>query len=407
VQRDTQSEPQSARASVDHPATSKDMAINAMSFIGHLPSPADDGPMVPLRGLAHKQGSAAKGGDVRRGVAPSVRGRYRVSMSDPGRGGGFPRCAARAPRGAAGTCGWLAVVWCASALAQTPPIDSGDRTRAEEHFLLGVALMQQENWDGAIVEFTQSLELYATRSALFNLAQCKKAVHDYLAARELLRHWLEQYGATAPEEERQNVDATIAEVSRFLGRIRVEAPRGAAVRMDGRVVGTAPLVEPVEAAVGVRTLEAQLDGCDDARVDVSVVAGEEVVASLQPVPRTAAVPVAPPLETPPAAPASPLAGVPLEELETYHQIRTAGWLMVGIGFALGVASAGLLGDAASQDHVGLEWDENMAGMVLGGIAIPTLVTSAVLLLWPEPEPPSAVGAAFGAAGSGLRLTISF
>ncbi|NMC68555.1 MAG: PEGA domain-containing protein [Myxococcales bacterium] len=159
------------------------------------------------------------------------------------------------------------------------------RAEAQAHFERGVTLMGHENWEAALVEFTRSLELYPTRSALFNGAMCHKALYRYGPAALLFRRWLTEYGDAAPAEERERVEAAYAEVRSLLGNLSVSVSLdGAEVRVDGRGVGRSPLPGPLELSVGPHVVEAVLDGYRTARQEATVVAGQDAVTVLTLVP---------------------------------------------------------------------------------------------------------------------------
>jgi hypothetical protein len=151
------------------------------------------------------------------------------------------------------------------------------RAEAEDHFQAGVALMQTEDWDAARTEFQRSLEIFPTRSALFNLGMCFKALHRYVESLETLRRWQAEHGAAAGPEERRSAEAAIAELEALVGQlsIGVNLP-GATVTLDGESVGASPVTGTRPIEVGDHVLEATLDGYEPARQQFTV-ASREIV----------------------------------------------------------------------------------------------------------------------------------
>src|SRR5689334_9655924 len=76
----------------------------------------------------------------------------------------------------------------ASGSASAAPAASGsaDQTKAKEeakqHFINGVGLMQEEQWAAALVEFNISIQLFPTRNARKNLAECLKQLGKFADA---------------------------------------------------------------------------------------------------------------------------------------------------------------------------------------------------------------------------------
>jgi hypothetical protein len=153
--------------------------------------------------------------------------------------------------------------------------ESAEREQARMHFERGVALMTAEDWDAALAEFDRSLELSATRSALFNRGMCLKALHRYIEALRAFRQWREEYAGAAGTEERESVDSAVAQLQGFLGSLAISVSvAGATVLVDGQPVGTSPLPAPLPVEVGPHTVEATLEGCEPAREQVTITSGE-------------------------------------------------------------------------------------------------------------------------------------
>ena len=237
----------------------------------------------------------------------------------------------------------LLVLAAAMALAPRLSAQPGDDARAEAQarFERGVALMENENWEAALVEFERSLELHPTRSALFNAGMCRKALHRYVVALDTFRSWRQLYDAVAREEERQAVRDAEAELAGFIGTvdILVDVP-GAEVRLDGAVVGTAPLGGPINVDAGRHVVEAVADGYDWSRVEIVVATLERVPVSLTLEP----IPPAPPIEPPDDPPfdADPVVPPPPEEEGVDVVSSWWFWTVIGVVVAGGAVTAGVL-----------------------------------------------------------------
>jgi hypothetical protein len=167
------------------------------------------------------------------------------------------------------------------AAAQQPAADEAGRAEAQRHFEQGVTLMQQENWETALLEFQRSLELYPTRNALFNLGMCQKALFRYVEAMATFQQFLDRYRDQADQEQLRTVAAAMQELRGLIGEllVNVNVP-GAEILVDGLSVGTAPLAEAVEVSAGQRRIEARLDGYAPAQRLLPVTAGERLAVDL-------------------------------------------------------------------------------------------------------------------------------
>ncbi|MBN1774705.1 MAG: PEGA domain-containing protein [Deltaproteobacteria bacterium] len=155
------------------------------------------------------------------------------------------------------------------------------RVEAEDHFNRGLALMQGENWDGAYLEFERSIELFPTRSALFNLAMCQKALFHYVESLRSFQRFLEVYRDQADQAQLQSVAEVIRELNALLTDMVIEVNvAGAEIYLDGDLVGTAPLAEAVQVGAGTHTVEARLDGYISAQQTLPVVLGERPTVAL-------------------------------------------------------------------------------------------------------------------------------
>ncbi|MBI5501116.1 MAG: PEGA domain-containing protein [Deltaproteobacteria bacterium] len=224
--------------------------------------------------------------------------------------------------------------------------EDASRAEAERHFEAGIALMRAEDWDAARIEFERSIELFPTRSALFNLGMCRKALHLYREALQAFEEWQARYGGVADAPELEAAAAAMAELRVFLGTltVRVEPP-GAAIVVDEEPIGTAPLAAPLEVQVGRHTIQVTLDGHRPWTGEAIVASGEDAVVTvvLDPV---AQVVVEPPPVAPPAPP-------PIEPADVDAGVGQAWfWTAAGTAVALGIGGAvtGVLVGVAAEDY---------------------------------------------------------
>jgi tetratricopeptide (TPR) repeat protein len=296
----------------------------------------------------------------------------------------------------------LAVVPRASS-AQTADLA---RNQAQQHFQNGVTLMSNENWEGALVEFERSLELFPTRSALFNAANCLKAIHQYVDALHRFRAWQERYITAATPEEIAAVDAAVLELQEYLGLIVVITDvAGAEVTVDGTAVGTTPLTGPLTVQVGRHVVTVTAEGYAPSQSEVSVAAGESARVEPELVAAAAVGPTALPVE-----PTPPESGVD----SVWFWVTASAAVALGAGAAVGWG----LAYSTHQDFVGGEAydadlaasgeDMQLAGNVLIGVASAAAITAVVLAFFTDFSGDEAEsedsGVAVSAAPGGVAVT---
>ena len=196
----------------------------------------------------------------------------------------------------------------AALLAQTSPMNASPEAKSKAKTMLneGSALYQLGDYAGALEKFNQAHATYASPKIWFNIGQANRdlgRLDDAMAAFEKFL-----IGASdASPEAIADAQKAVAELKPKLGQVRIECqPAGTEVNIDGKVVGQAPLLEPIWAMPGRHQITALSTETSPVVETVNVVAGEEILVDLKP----NAVPVAVQTETP--APATAIR-LPLKE----------------------------------------------------------------------------------------------
>jgi hypothetical protein len=238
-----------------------------------------------------------------------------------------------------------------SAAAQSPGLAEEEaRASARSHFERGVSLMQNENWTAALIELERSLEVLPTRSALFNLAMCRKALHRYVEALDAFEQWRSEHAGDAREEERQAVDEALADLIEFIGEIRLDVqPAGAEVRLDGEMIGIAPIEGRRRVEIGHHRIDVRLEGFEDGSREITVGARDQLALALTlvrappppaPVPPPPPEPVPPPPEPVPIARPLPVAPDPVPLPPPPPGGLDSGWFYGSLALALAAGVAG-------------------------------------------------------------------
>lgn len=177
------------------------------------------------------------------------------------------------------------------ALAQT-----SDAEEARLAFERGVNLMEAEYWDQAVVELQRSWDLRPTQVALLNLATCLRQLQRYDEAIARLEEFGRRWGDVATEERRAQVATDLETIRQGTGLARIESTvAGAEVRVDGQLVASTPLQQPIRIAAGTRRIELRHEGYRPTERSADVAVGETVTISFALV----RAPVASPAETTP------------------------------------------------------------------------------------------------------------
>jgi tetratricopeptide (TPR) repeat protein len=202
--------------------------------------------------------------------------------------------------------------WCLCAavlLAFTVPAGAqeagtaGEPTSAREQarvlYEAGAAAFDAGDYGTAREKLEQSYELFASLRTLYSLGLCQHALGDFGPAVRSFDQYLREAGAEAPAELRARAEELLAQMRTELGRLDVRVSTdGAAILVDGTVVGRSPLAGPVDVGPGWHVVEAQREGWRGEPQRVSVASGgtASVALMLEELPPAPTVPP-PPLQS--------------------------------------------------------------------------------------------------------------
>ncbi|MBN1774247.1 MAG: tetratricopeptide repeat protein [Deltaproteobacteria bacterium] len=310
----------------------------------------------------------------------------------------------------------------------SPGSEPDPQAAAGQAFEIGMRLMEEQNWAGALAAFQRAYDLAPHYAVLFNIGFCQKQLQRYPEALEAFQRYLAEGGDQVRPEKRVEAEQAIADLQIFLSRVRVVVSvDGAEVRVDGVPRGTSPLPAPLVLGAGHHLIEARAAEHRDARVEFDLGGAEEREVSLTLETLVAVAPPPPPPPPPPPEPPPPEVPppAPVEPDEWYDD--WLGWTLGGVGLvATGIGTTILVGAAGSRDeasqladlqdaHNGLvdAADASLLGGTLAGVGAALLVTGIVLLAVPpggDESPPEAGEAEVawqplvGPGGLGLVVT---
>lgn len=121
------------------------------------------------------------------------------------------------------------------AAAPMHEVQAGPRTdQASERFERGVELYRAGDVRAAIIEFKRAYSIDPNFRLLFNIAQASAELQDYVAAYRYYERYLKEGQQELSDDRKSLVEAEIARMSSYLGRIKLNlAATDATVLVDG------------------------------------------------------------------------------------------------------------------------------------------------------------------------------
>jgi tetratricopeptide (TPR) repeat protein len=146
---------------------------------------------------------------------------------------------------------------------------------AAVHFERGVEFYREGSLDAALVEFERAYDMTSNYRVLFNLAQVQAERHEYVAAIELFRRYLDAGGAELPEPRRKQTADEIALLESRVAQLWVESDvAGAKLFINDAPAGELPLTSPININPGVCNVRLEKSGHAPASTQVKVASGE-------------------------------------------------------------------------------------------------------------------------------------
>lgn len=136
------------------------------------------------------------------------------------------------------------------------PLSPEDEARARFHE--GVALADAGDHEAARLKFNQAWALFKSPIVLYNLALAEQLSGHPVEALEHYRLFGKMTDPKITDVQRQRAAESIADLSKTVGQIEIEAPPGARVSVDGKPVEVGEA--PVPVTPGKHVVEALVDG---------------------------------------------------------------------------------------------------------------------------------------------------
>ena len=175
---------------------------------------------------------------------------------------------------------WMLVglMLAAAAVLGSPAAFSQETAATEDaavHFQKGVELFDEGEFEAALAEFHWAYSMKPHFAVLYNIAQCYYATGRHEKALEYFDRYVGDGGDQIPKKRLDEVKASIAHLLEILTELQIDTkPSGAKVKLDGKVIGSTPFVEPVHAPAGPHTIEVSLPGYMVVQEDVILTGGQ-------------------------------------------------------------------------------------------------------------------------------------
>jgi hypothetical protein len=321
----------------------------------------------------------------------------------------------------------LAALTFVSAHAQA--VSADEKAAAQEHFDRGVQAFEDRRFAEAAAEFNTAYQIAPAYALLYNIGQVNTALGNSVEAVDAYEKYLAQAGTSIPEKRRKAVVAELEDQRARIGLVMLTAaPEGAEVRVDGRLIGKAPLHDPVRLSAGKHSIMLLADGYTAQVREVEVAGRAQTELELKLEPTTSSDSSGPAVSAPtttapqPAAAApSTVQTIPVVLSASHGESDHAGSIQRGLGYAVGglgialVASGGVLAivsasqansasnrmtsasdakdpttwDSANSDYTSAK-SRNQLGLIGVGVGSALLVGGGLLVLTaPSPRPVAA------------------
>jgi hypothetical protein len=156
-------------------------------------------------------------------------------------------------------------------------VSAAEKRRARKLFFRGLQAFARQQYPDALALFLASWKIKHKSIVLYNIAMSYKALFQYRRSITAFRQYIERRGKKLQIWKRRQIERSISRMTRKLARLKLGVhPAGATVRVDGRVVGRAPLPTVVLMDPGRRIVEVAARGYQTMRTELNVTAGQLV-----------------------------------------------------------------------------------------------------------------------------------
>ncbi len=145
------------------------------------------------------------------------------------------------------------------------------KAESKRHFDVGTRLYEVEDYQGAVSEFETSVNLYPTKNAYFNLANCYKALHRYYEAQKTVEMLEVRFGDKLDKTMQNKLNDLKSLIESVTGTLTINVdPRGAKISLNGKPLTSDFVGRPLPLGPGDYRVEASLDGFQSQTKNVAI-----------------------------------------------------------------------------------------------------------------------------------------
>jgi hypothetical protein len=160
--------------------------------------------------------------------------------------------------------------------------DSSDPAvaKAREHFGRAQQLYDEGHFEAALLELQRAYEVKPSWRLLFNLAELRFTVHDYVGSLRTFERFLAEGGTEIDAPKRAAAESKLGTLRSLVGSVKIATNvAGATIYVDDEAIGKSPL-PPAMVSAGRHKISATRDGYRPATGSVAVLGSEETSAEL-------------------------------------------------------------------------------------------------------------------------------
>jgi tetratricopeptide (TPR) repeat protein len=283
---------------------------------------------------------------------------------------------------------------------------------AGKRYESGLALYSEGEFKLAAIEFERAYSVVPDYRVLYNIGQVRIQLGEYARARRALEQYLKEGGDKVSQERRTAVEADLQMLAGRTATLAIVTNTpGAEIVVDDRVVGTAPLAEPLLLDAGEHRVLVRAQGREPKEQRITLAGLDSADLSFD-------------LEKTRDRPLTIVQQVKSDEKSNHTTWMWASWSATGT-FAIGATVTGLLGIKAANELDDLRGDPKatrsnldssqrrartllLAADVLGAAALAAGGVALYVTLSgddtekPKPKPGPRVQAAVGPSFTGVR-----
>lgn len=186
----------------------------------------------------------------------------------------------RSRRASAASLGALALTIALTSYSANARADEADEAVA--HFNKGVQLYDDENYEGALVEFETAYQASHNYKLLYNIGICQTLLKDFPAAVRTFTRYLEEGGTDIAAPRKAEIQDRLSKLAQQTTPVKIatNAPGGSQVTIDDLAIGDTPLPDTVPVKIGRRVFAITSNGRTVSKT-VDVVSGQTMTVDLQ------------------------------------------------------------------------------------------------------------------------------